>query len=838
MRLSRLVLRGLVSGTGTQRLLVPLCALGVALGVGVVVGVDVANESARRSMRLSATAMSGPATLHIVSASGRIPEAVYTGLRVQHGIRNIAPVVEGVVTALGGAGGRLRVLGVDPFARQADAAAEPTQDIARILQPGSVALSEPLSNRLGVREGGSLAVTSDAGVAHLTVTTVYTPASTAANEASADLLLVDVSTAQQVLGSLGFLTRIEVMPSETGDASRLRALLPPGTALVPASSRADTLDAMTRAFRTNLTAMSLLALVFGVYLVYSAVSFSVVRRRPLIATLRALGVTPGEVRAALAAEALAIGVVGSALGLALGRVGGGGLVHLVTRTISDLYFAAEVRAVSLHASTVAKGVALGIGGVLLAAAPAVHSATNTPPAEAMRRTALEAVTRHRATRAACAGVALVAMGVALLAVPGERLSMGFAALFMLLVGASMVVPLAAWLAAEATAPAAGRVFGTVGRLAVSGVSGSLSRTGVALAALMAAVAVTLAVDAMIGSMRGTVMSWLSATLQADVYVSASGDAATIPQPFIESLRKQADIGYVSTYQRREAITPSGPVALVAVSIEERGRGAYRFVDRGAEDIWGAFEAGAGVLVSEPLAYRRSLAAGSSLRLLTDAGDRDFEVLGVYYDYGSTDGEATIAQSAYDQLWASDGITALGVYVRQGAEAPAVSAAVRDLAANMGVDARVRTNRALRDAAVEVFERTFAITSVLRALTGIVAFVGVFAALMAQQIEKRREYAVLRAVGVTPGQVFGIVGVQTAFLGLAAGLIALPVGSALAAVMVHVINRRSFGWTIELAVEPAALTRGVAIAVLAAVAAGIYPAARMAWSPPSAALREE
>jgi putative ABC transport system permease protein len=278
--------------------------------------------------------------------------------------------------------------------------------------------------------------------------------------------------------------------------------------------------------------------------------------------------------------------------------------------------------------------------------------------------------------------------------------------------------------------------------------------------------------------------------------------------------------------------------LVAVSIDEPGRAGYRFTDRLEGDIWAAFEAGDGVLVSEPLAYRRSMQVGGSVRLLTAAGERDFDVLGIYYDYGSTDGEATISRAAYDAHWDDDAVTAVGIYVRDTAAAGDLSETVRDIAASLGVDARVRTNRVLREAAVNVFERTFAITSVLRALTGIVAFVGVFAALMALQIEKRREYAVLRAVGVTPRQVYGIVGLQTAFMGLTAGLLALPVGSALAAVMVHVINRRSFGWTIDLSIEPAALGRGVGIAVIAAVAAGAYPAARMARAAPAAALREE
>ena len=151
---------------------------------------------------------------------------------------------------------------------------------------------------------------------------------------------------------------------------------------------------------------------------------------------------------------------------------------------------------------------------------------------------------------------------------------------------------------------------------------------------------------------------------------------------------------------------------------------------------------------------------------------------------------------------------------------------------------IRSNRALREASLVIFDRTFAVTRVLRLLIVVVAFVGVLSALMALGLERVRELGLQRALGLTPGQVWGVVTAQTGLMGLVAGLLAMPVGVLLAAVLVFVINRRSFGWTMPIDVRPDILLQGLLLAVVAALVAGAYPALRMARAAPVEALRDE
>jgi putative ABC transport system permease protein len=217
--------------------------------------------------------------------------------------------------------------------------------------------------------------------------------------------------------------------------------------------------------------------------------------------------------------------------------------------------------------------------------------------------------------------------------------------------------------------------------------------------------------------------------------------------------------------------------------------------------------------------------------------RDFGVAGVFYDYGSSAGVVVMSRRTYDRAWDDTGITGLALEAAPGVDIGALVAAVRERAAG-GPEVVVRSNRALREASLAIFDRTFAITGVLRTLTVAVAFVGMLAALMALQLERAREIGVLRALGLTPRQVWGLVTAQTGIMGLLAGVLAVPGGLLLAGVLVLVINRRSFGWTMPIDPSPSILVQGVALSVLAALLAGLYPAWRMATASPVEGLRDE
>jgi putative ABC transport system permease protein len=550
-------------------------------------------------------------------------------------------------------------------------------------------------------------------------------------------------------------------------------------------------------------------------------------------------------------EAAAVAAAGTALGLAGGVLLAHGLVELVGRTIDDLYFALAVRELAVEPAALARGALLGLAATVAAALLPAREAASVPPRVALARSTLEGARRRALPRLAAAAAVLLATGAALLAWPTRALGPAFAGLFALIVGLALLAPAATVLLMRLAAPLARHLAGVTGAMAARGVVASLSRTGVAIAALAVAVSVTVGVGVMIGSFRGSVERWLERTLAADLYVRAAGaggaaGAAPLPEDLARRFAALAGVARASALRSVELLDRDGrPIRLVAVDVTradfarfdlaagDRGV-SWRAADRDA--AWRAFSTGGAVLVSEPFAFRRGLAPGDALELPTDRGPRRFPVAAVTVSYVSDQGVVTMARPTFARFWRARGLSGLSVDLAPGASAEAVEAALRRAAGDQALDVERRGE--LRRASMAVFDRTFRITVVLRLLVALVAGVGVVAALAALELERARELGVMRALGMTPGQLWRLVTAESALVGLAAGVLALPIGVLLAAVMVFVVNRRSFGWTMDLAVAPAVLVEAVVLAVGAAVLAGVVPGWRMARVSPGEALREE
>ena len=825
--------------------------LGVALGVAVVIGIDLANSSAAKAFRLSAATLSGKATHQIIGGPEGLDETVYRRLRLELGFRASAPVVEGYGTLPALDGRTVQLLGVDPLAEQPFRSYSPSPgggvDFGRLLsQPQTALLLDATARRLGLVPGGKFLLDTGGRQVSLTLAGILAPRDQLAAQALANLVIVDIASAQEILGQPGRLSRIDLILAEgpTGEAqlAAITAILPPTASVVAASARGEVMAQMTRAFQLNLTALSLLALVVGMFLIYNTLTFAVLQRRPLLGTLRTLGVSRRQIFILALGEALVIGVAGTLLGLLLGYGLGQGLLALVTRTINDLYFVLSVQELTVSPWSLAKGVLLGLGATVAAAAMPAWEAARTAPRTVLVRSSLESRQRRLLPLVALGGALLMAAGGAALAIPSKSLALSFAALFALITGYALAVPGMTVLLLRLVQGPLGLLAGSLGRMAARDLRASLSRTGVASAALVVAVSATVGVGIMIGSFRLTVEQWLQSYLRADLYVttpSAGFEPARTPLPAELVQRIAATPGVATATRARHLIVEGedGPFELFVAELPRESFDGYWFAQGEPEAIWEAFNGGAAVLVSEPFAYHRNLKRGDTLRLRTDRGPVDFTIAGVFTDYSSDRGRVTLSRAVYQRYWNDRSVDALGLYLAPGADLEVVAEAVRRGSAG-GQQLMVYSNRSLRETSLATFDRTFAITAVLRLLAVVVAFVGILNALMAMQIERSRELAVLRAQGLTPRQLWLLVTGETGLIGLIAGLLALPLGIIQALVLILVINRRSFGWTMQTVLSAEVLLQALLLALVAALLAGLYPAWRMARTSPALALREE
>lgn len=834
-----------------HRLQLLLSVLGVALGVAVVLSIDLAIQSARTGFRISAEAVSGRATHAIVSDVGFIEEDLLARVRLDLDVAAAAPVVEGFATSRRVPGRALRVLGIDPFSegpfRPYVAGGATGLDVSSLMTTRrGVVISAGLAASAGLAVGDSLPLLVEGEAWRVPLVGVLDAADDIARAGLADVVLMDVSGAQEVLRMTGRLTRVDLrVDANEAGARRLAAVeaaLPAGVRLQSVGTRSETMSGMIAAFDVNLTALSLLALIFGMFLIYNAVTFSVVQRRQILGRLRALGVTRDEIVRMILTEALWIGAVGASLGTVAGIFLARGLLGMVARTINDLYFAVSVQEIAVSPLLLVKGCVLGIGATLLAALPPALEAAGSNPRLAGLRSVVESRARRLVPKAAMAGLLLCAIGVGLLTIPTRSLVVSFGALFLIITGLALATPSGTLVLVAAVRPLLRRTSGTLGVMAARGVGTSLSRTAPAIAALVVAVSVTVGLGVMIQSFRGTLTRWLDGTLRADVYVSVPGPGAsratgTLWPDLIEDFIMHPAVAGYSTYRGIDVVRDDDAFRLVAIALDPRGEAAFDFLDGSRDEILSRFRAGEGVIASEPYVFGRGLERGDSVTLTTERGDRSLPIVGVFYDYGSEQGTVMMARTLYDRLFDDPGVTSLGLFLDEGADSESV---VDELLALVPEDRSVvaRTNDTLRSASLEVFDRTFQVTAVLRLLAFVVAFVGVLSALAALQLERARELGLLRASGMTPGQLGRLVVTQTGLIGLAAGVLAVPMGIALSAVMIFVVNKRSFGWTLNMQIGPDVLLQAVGLALAGALLAGIYPAWRMARTRPALALRGE
>ena len=830
---------------------------GVAIGVAMIVAIDLANGSADRAFQLGAETVTGKATHQITGGPRGLDESVYARVRIDARYRLSAPVVESYVVAEELDGQPMRLLGVDPFAEApfrsylgpGDQAQGPAADYLSelMVQPNTVLLSAEVAGRYGLSVGDVITVRHGAHRFDLTIVGLLAPSDDLSRRALDGLLATDIATAQEVLDKVGRIDRIDLIlpPGEEGEAllQRIAAVLPPGARIDPTAARTGAVSEMTAAFQLNLAALSLLALVVGGFLIYNTVSFSVVQRRPVLGSVRALGMTRHEIFLMILLEALLLGALGVLLGLGLGVLLGRGAVQLVTQTVNDLFFVVAVREVEIPASTLVKGALLGLAAALIGAAFPAWEATSVPPAGAFMRSNVEERTRRAIPWLSLAGVVAMLAGAGLM-LPEWSLVVTFAGLFLSVIGMALLTPALTLLLMKGAARMV-RGRGVLLRMAPRTVMRSLSRIAVAVAALMIAVSVIIGVGVMIGSFRQTVVLWLDDVLQADIFISpptlnsSRADMALDPA-LLERMAAFPGVVDAATTRGVDVVGVVGeqivPIRLVALSRDLSGpQRRYRSAIGDWRQTWDAVRQG-GVVINEPMANRFDLRVGDRVRLQTDRGEEAFPIVGVTVDFDVRP-VVFMDDGVYRRWYDDDRLSAIALFVAPGVDVDAKVQEIRSALAGEQ-ELLVRSNRGTRDNALEVFDRTFTITVALQLLATIVAFIGILSTLMSLQFERVREIGVLRATGMTRWQLWRLSLLETGLVGAVAGLLAMPTGYLLAVVLIYIINLRSFGWTLEMLLDPMEFVQAFLVAFVAALLAGLYPAWKIGNTPPAIAVRME
>lgn len=822
-----------------RRPLLPILnVLSIAIGVTVFLAIQLANRSALSGFQNAVALVAGRAHLEV---RGDLPETLFPKIAAADGVKSATPLVEGLVTLPDEPGEYLRILGVDPFSGEGlrvfelEAPDGGRLDLeAWLREPDSVALagSREIRGPIRVQAGGR------------TVTLVprfLWRTSDAAVESDPRLAPMDIAWAQELLDRVGRLTSIQVeleKPLEADAvAASLRELVPADATVFPPARRGAETEQMLAAFQLNLTALSLVSIVVGVFLIYNSLSAAVVRRRVEIGILRANGATRTEVAGLFLGEGLFAGLAGTLIGIALAQPLASILAAPVAQTVTSLYTVVSPASPELSAGQILLALTVGLGASLLAAWRPAAEAANCDPAAILHPGSVVETFRARPVPWLSGGLVAIGLSTVLswLALTFGLSLLGFAAVGFLIAGFSLTVPWAVTTFAAFLRPSRSWLV----RLAAQHLARSMHRNVVTIAALAVAAGMTVSVSVMIHSFRASVVSWTNRTLVADLFIAPAaneiiGLQAFMPRDTLTWAREQPGIVETATF-RELPVRWNGRTVSLGIA-DGRARGELEFL-RSLPDAKTLFHSPGYVVVSESFSTRHGTRPGDRLTLAAPGGPAEFRVAGVIRDFTRDSGLILMDRSNFARHWDDERVHSFAIRLRDSEQAAEVAERFREQFGREGAFS-IYTNAALRGRVMEIFDQTFAVTSVLRVISVVVAIAGVFLALTTLVAEREREIGVLRSLGASRPQVRGLVLGEAAMIGVVASIVGVACGAGMAMILTWVINKAFFGWTIDLRYPLDVLATTPLWLVPAAVAAAWWPAARASRTAPAQAVRFE
>ena len=839
---------------------------GVALGVAVYVAVATANVEIVRSFEQAVLGVAGRTTLQVFNATnalGGFDERIIEPLSHADGVLLATPVLDltGIWRAEGSARGIvLPILGVDLLAESSfrdyrvaesgrdDSSGDP--DWERYLEPDTIFVGRRLAQRHGLTLGSALAVNVGGLVRRLVVRGIL-EGEGPARSTFEELAVMDIAGAQLLFGRLGRLDRIDLVTDPARPVEEVRravlALLPPELTVKRPQQRNAQIERMTRAFRLNVSILSVVALLVGLFLVYNTVSFAVLRRRREIGVLRSLGLSSAGIARLLLAEVVLVGLVGGIVGIGFGVALSNVVLQTLAATVGNLYYQSLVapRLTWVSSEVLVQGLLIGLVVAVVGSLGPIREAVSVEPTQALAPGGYELVGTVRvATVLTRAAAAFLLAGLAAWQDPVQGLPLfGYVAVFLVVLGFALLSPVVIGSIAPCLRRILPRQAGCLPRLAASELERAPVRNAVAVSALMVGLALMIGVSVMIHSFRETVDLWLEQTVKADLIVApptwlGDGPEWALPESVPQRLQRLPGVVAADSYRDVRMDYRDRPVRVVARDLLIHARHSrYLLLEGDSATVLSEAVRGEQVIVSETFARQFSLRRGDHITLPTPHGSVELPIAGVFYDYSTDGGKIVLDRSLYTRHWGDHNATVVPLYLATGADPEVVRRAVLErLQGDPPV--MILTNGELKREVLRIFDQTFAITYALEVIAVTVALLGIANTLLAGVLERQRQLAVLRAIGGTPAQVGRLILWESGLLGLTGTVLGAAAGLVLSVLLIEVINKQSFGWTIVFHPAPGVLLEAVALGLLATMLAGYWPARRAARLPVAESLQYE
>ena len=817
-----------------------LSVLGVALGVASVVAIQIINRNAMGAFSAGIRAVSGEVDLTVLGQTTTFSEELYAQVLAVEGVAAAWPLYQIDVALADRDHFFLQVFGVDLLSAAPLPWTSSPQDLSQALfEPGWIAVTPSLAEEMGWSVGDPVAVTSGTRRVQLVIGALV-DFHRVSPLASRKLAVMDIAQVQSLLGSSGRIHQIDVQMQVGTNReeliSRLQHQLGPSIQVVTPEQREKQAASLTEAFRLNLTALSWISLFVGLFLIYTSTQASLLRRRLEFGLLRSLGATRGQVFGLILGEVSLIGILGVIVGLPMGYWVARSNVEMVSATLTNLYLLQEIDSLQLPPSLYGLAAGIGLGAALAGAFfPALDMSRKNS------KSLLTAFTlREKASSLARPLFGVGGLLLALTAIWFWFLGQSWKPSgFVLAIAVLMALPL---LTPFLVQQICGRVqasgFGF--RYSLKSLAARLQATSFAVASLAIAVSMLMGITLMIGSFRRTVEVWIETTVQADIYLMTPSwraePEATMDAELVMTLANHP--GVVAVDRLRRVLVTIGDKRISMAGVDmglSGGQSRFPLLKGDRLEVLRKVQEG-GVLIAEPLARKSGLEVGDLLQVYGGKGRLQFPIAGIYYDYTSEMGSAAMDLASMEESFGPGAINSLSLYLEKDRDPERV---IDEIKARLpDVPLQIRSNQHLRETVFEIFDQTFAVVRILQVMSLLIAVCGIMLTLLVLATERVSELALYRALGASRVQIFRIfVG-----KGLGMGLIALGLGSVagtlLGAILIFVINRTYFGWTIQVYWPGWPVLQQSATILTAALLASLYPAFRASETPATELTRDD
>ncbi|WP_086984436.1 ABC transporter permease [Vibrio aphrogenes] len=791
--------------------------LGLTLGISLFVGVLAVNYHAKQSYAHGEKLFSNPLPYRIQPkmAGNKIPQGFYVQLR-RHGFHQCAPFdTHRVVTK---DGMQLNIVGFDPIAMMSFQSEKnlKTSDMLELMRPPyPIVISAQLAQYLNIEDNDYLLLKSGKKIGPLSVDTK--------NRISGSRLVADMSLIRTLNRSSGF-DMIACSAMSPDKLEQLREYLPNGISL-HRNTRVE-LGSLTKAFHMNLTAMGMLSFLVGLFIFYQAMSLSFVQRQPLVGVLRLMGVSGWQLTKALLLEIMAWILIGWLSGTVLGLALANSLMPSVSASLSDIYNADVGLSIEWNWEWIQYSLLMAIFGCLLSCFwPLIRLVRSQPVRLASRLSLVRFAGREFALQAFVACVCIVA-AIALYQTPMSQ-EQGFTLIALLLVSVGLVMPYFLW-----------KLFTSFSftmpwvkvRWFFSDIAASMSYRGVAAMAFMLALATNIGVETMVGSFRETTDQWLVQRLSADLYITPTSSSAGRLGSWLE---EQPEVKTVWWRWEKSLQTKNNTLQVVSSGDTDGERKALT-VKLAVPQFWHRLHSEKGVLISESMSLKQNLHPGDKVSLPEPLGS-EWPVLGIYYDYGNPYNQVIISQHNWADIFKEGGDVALGVVLKQKGDATELIHRM-EKRYSLSPD-RIYNNHAMHTQAMIAFDQTFKVADTLGKITLFIAVFGLFVSTVAGEVSRQKQVALLRCLGISGKELVILGALQLLAIGLFTAFIALPLGIILAQLMVEVILKNAFGWTMQLTLLPEQYITTFLWSLSVLFMAGAWPVWLMVKTTPMKLLRD-